>query len=209
VHTAATVEIDAMPFLARGADEGGPFRSYFEAVQDLGADYVRFAEWGQYPKAVVAELRPPRPAAAGQACETSWNFTILDQITADFMEATRGHSVAPQVSAIPSWMYTWNGTTPIGVAPLAELPADPWRYTAWVGNRSRVDGDGAYAASPYFAGNMLRDQSCEEMAGYVGRLVGWSAARSASSITYPLYRSGASSCEHSAPLFLTRQRDRT
>lgn len=46
VHTAATVEIDTMPFLARDAGEGGPFRSYYEAVQDLGADYVRFAEWG-------------------------------------------------------------------------------------------------------------------------------------------------------------------
>lgn len=26
---------------------------------------------------------------------------------------------------------------------------------------------------PDFAGNQLRDQTCEEMAGYVGRLVGW------------------------------------
>jgi hypothetical protein len=40
--TAATVEVDVMPFLAR-VDEGGPFDAYYRALSELGADFVRYA----------------------------------------------------------------------------------------------------------------------------------------------------------------------
>ena len=36
--TAATVEVDVMPFLGR-TDYGGPFNAYYEALQNLGAEY--------------------------------------------------------------------------------------------------------------------------------------------------------------------------
>ena len=40
--TASTVEVDVMPFLGR-TPEGGPFDGYFEALSNLGSDFVRYA----------------------------------------------------------------------------------------------------------------------------------------------------------------------
>ena len=69
----ATVEVDVMPFMSRRggpnrtADDnttlGGPFESYYSALQDLGSDFTRFAPWFGYPKTVVAELRRPNCSA--------------------------------------------------------------------------------------------------------------------------------------------------
>ena len=42
--TASTVEVDVMPFLGR-TPEGGPFNAYFEALSNLGSDFVRYAPW--------------------------------------------------------------------------------------------------------------------------------------------------------------------
>ena len=39
-HTAATVEVDVMPFLGR-TDWGGPFAGYYEALENLGVDVNR------------------------------------------------------------------------------------------------------------------------------------------------------------------------
>ena len=55
--TAATVEVDVMPFLGR-TDFGGPFAAYYEALSSLGSDYVRFAPWYPNPRVVVTELTP-------------------------------------------------------------------------------------------------------------------------------------------------------
>jgi hypothetical protein len=38
--TAATIEVDVMPFLGR-TDYGGPFNAYYEALSNLGSEYVR------------------------------------------------------------------------------------------------------------------------------------------------------------------------
>ena len=43
-HTAATVEVDVMPFLGR-TDWGGPFNAYYEALANLGSEFVRYAPW--------------------------------------------------------------------------------------------------------------------------------------------------------------------
>ena len=78
--TAATVEVDVMPFLGR-TDYGGnpspaapvlspppspnpdsirgPFNAYYEALQNLGAEYVRYSPWFANPRVVVPELYPP------------------------------------------------------------------------------------------------------------------------------------------------------
>ena len=51
VSTAATVEVDIMPFLARKRDagnRGGNFSGYFEALKHLGSSFVRFAPWFPY-----------------------------------------------------------------------------------------------------------------------------------------------------------------
>ena len=57
-NTAATVEVDVMPFLGR-TSSGGPFGAYYEALSGLGAEYVRFAPWFPNPRVVVTELTPP------------------------------------------------------------------------------------------------------------------------------------------------------
>lgn len=38
-----------MPFLGR-TEFGGPFDAYYEALQNLGAEYVRFAPWFPNPR---------------------------------------------------------------------------------------------------------------------------------------------------------------
>ena len=54
VKTAATVEVDVMPFLARQPTTdpiitkppyGGSFEMYYKALSELNASYVRFAPW--------------------------------------------------------------------------------------------------------------------------------------------------------------------
>ena len=49
VSTAATVEVDVMPFLAR-TTFGGSFDAYYEALSNLGADFVRFSPWFANPR---------------------------------------------------------------------------------------------------------------------------------------------------------------
>ena len=49
----------------------------FQALQDLGADYVRYVPWLPYPKLGVAELDPPQDG------KTSWDFSLIDPMMAD------------------------------------------------------------------------------------------------------------------------------
>ena len=156
-NTAATVEVDVMPFLGR-TPEGGPFESYYNALSSLGAEYVRFAPWFPYPYVVVTELRPPDCTAEHPA--TNWNSTLFDGILRDFMAAVCGedaetgkcgHSVAAHASTMPAWIYQGAYLVPPGV-----LNPDPWDY-------NRFDA--------YNRGTALANESCVDMAGYVGRFI--------------------------------------
>jgi hypothetical protein len=71
----------------------------FQALRDLNCDYVRHIAWYPYPKLVVPELEPPKNG------RTSWDFSLVDPVTIDFLEATRGHSVLLNFSTIPQWMF--------------------------------------------------------------------------------------------------------
>ena len=86
-RTAATVEVDVMPFLAR-ADFGGPFDAYYQALSDLGAEYVRYSPWFMNPRGVVPELTPSDCTPEKPA--TNWNSTYFDEIMRDFMHAVCG-----------------------------------------------------------------------------------------------------------------------
>jgi hypothetical protein len=90
----------------------------------------------------VAELEPPQDA------RTFWDFSPIDPITIDFLEATKGHPSVLNFSTTPQWMWI----TPKPVA----YPADPdeavWNYTQ---------------------GAELRDASGQELAAYYARLVSW------------------------------------
>ena len=51
-RTAATVEVDVMPFLGR-TSLGGPHDKYVQPLGALGAVYVRMATWWPNPRVAV------------------------------------------------------------------------------------------------------------------------------------------------------------
>jgi hypothetical protein len=114
----------------------------FQALHDLGCDYVRYVPWVPYPKLGVAELEPPQDG------KTSWDFSLIDPITEDFMKATAGHSVIFNFSTIPEWMFKTE--SPV------RYPKDPdqvfWEYPK---------------------GSEFRDPTLKEVADYYARLVSW------------------------------------
>ena len=91
----------------------------FSAIQQLGAEDVRYVPWLPYPRLAVAELEPPTPTS------TSWNFSLIDPMVEDFMTAQSGHSTVMNFSTIPAWLFK----TPKPVT----YPRDPnqvfWDYT--------------------------------------------------------------------------------
>jgi Glycosyl hydrolases family 39 len=138
-QTTPTLQVVVNPPLQRGTPVHD---NAFNALHDLGADYVRYVPWLPYPKLGVAELEPPK------AGKTSWDFTRIDPMTIDFLEATKGHCVILNFSTIPQWMYKTD--KPV------EYPADPEQVT-WT----------------YEQGTELRDPSMKEVADYFARLVSW------------------------------------
>src|ERR1700754_5298144 len=95
-NTHATLQVVVNPLLRRGS----PIHDRaFQALRDLRADYVRYVPWTPYPRLAVAALEPPRDG------KTFWDFSLIDPLTIDFLEATRGHPVMLNFSTIPQWMF--------------------------------------------------------------------------------------------------------
>lgn len=114
----------------------------YKAVKDLGADYVRYVPWLPHPKLAVAELEPPTPL------KTSWDFSLIDPMTIDFLAATEGHPTVMNFSTIPTWLFKTDKP--------ATYPADPNQVT-W----------------DYTQGSELKDPSGKQLGDYYARLVGW------------------------------------
>ena len=137
--TTATLQVVVNPPLRRGS---AIHDNAFKSLHDIQADYVRYVPWLPYPKLAVAELEPP---ANGK---TSWDFSLIDPMTIDFLEATKGHSVILNFSTIPAWMFKTD--KPV------TYPADPdqpvWDYTQ---------------------GTEFRDPTMKEVGDYYGRLFSW------------------------------------
>ena len=138
-QTTPTLQVVVNPPLRRGT----PVHDHaFKALRDLQADYVRYVPWLPYPRLGVAELEPPRDG------KTSWDFSVIDPMTIDFLEATKGHSVILNFSTIPAWMFKTEKP--------AAYPADPnqviWNYTQ--------------RTEPL-------DPSFKQIADYYARLLGW------------------------------------
>ena len=114
----------------------------YKAIKDLGADYVRYVPWLPYPKLAVVELEPPT------AQKTSWDFSLIDPMTSDFLAATEGHPTVMNFSTSPAWLY--KSEKPV------TYPADAnkvvWDYTQ---------------------GTELRDPTGKELGDYYARLVSW------------------------------------
>ncbi len=137
--TTATLQVVVNPPLRRGTPVHD---NAFLALRDLQADFVRYVPWLPYPKLGVAELDAPSSG------KTSWDFSIIDPMTIDFLEATKGHAVVLNFSTIPQWMYKTE-------KPVA-YPEDP-NQVAW----------------NYEQGTELRDSSGQEVAEYYAHLLGW------------------------------------
>jgi hypothetical protein len=137
--TSLTLQVVVNPPLRRGTSMHD---SIFTALHALGCDYVRYVPWLPYPRLGVAELQPPTHE------KTFWDFSVIDPMTLDFLNATKGHSVILNFSTIPEWMYKTD--QPV------TYPDDPytvfWNYTQ---------------------GNVPRDTTYGEIAGYYARLYSW------------------------------------
>lgn len=137
--TTPTLQVVVNPPLQRGS----PIHDHvFAALHGLGADDVRYVPWLPYPKLAVAELKPPADG------KTSWDFSLIDPMMEDFMNATAGHSVVVNFSTIPEWM--WKTPQPV------PYPSNP----------DRVDWD-------YEQGTQLADPGMKQVADYYARLVSW------------------------------------
>jgi len=138
-NTTPTLQVVVNPPLRRGS---AIHDRAFQALRDLHADYVRFVPWMPYPRLGVAELQAP---ALGT---TSWDFSLLDPLTVDFLDATKGHSVVLNFSTIPQWMFKSDHVPPV--------PEDPHQIV-W----------------DYEQGTELVDPSGKQVGEYYARLVSW------------------------------------
>ena len=134
-----TLQVVVNPPLRPGEALGA---ASYAAVKEIGADYVRYVPWLPYPRLAVAELEPPTKE------KTSWDFSLIDPMTKDFLAATEGHPSILNFSTTPAWL--WKTDKPV------TYPADPnkvyWDYTQ---------------------GKELRDPSGKELGDYYARLVSW------------------------------------
>jgi hypothetical protein len=137
--TVPTLQVVVNPPLRRGS----PIHDrVFQDLKALGADYVRYVPWLPYPKLGVAELRPPDDQ------QTYWDFSLIDPMTIDFLNATEGHPVIMNFSTIPAWMF--KTAEPVKYPDDPDLPV--WNYTQ---------------------GTELRDPGMHELGGYFARIVSW------------------------------------
>ncbi len=134
-----TLQVVVNPPLRPGQPLG---EAAYRVVKELGADYVRYVPWLPYPKLAVAELEPPTPQ------KTSWDFSLIDPMTKDFMDATSGHSTVMNFSTSPTWLYKTDKP--------ATYPEDANKVT-W----------------NYTQGTELRDPTGKELGDYYARLVSW------------------------------------
>lgn len=113
--TTPTLQVVVNPMVKRNSPI---HKGSFQALKDMGADYVRFVPWFPYPKAAVVELKEPTNS------QTYWDFSNADPIVEDFMNATKGNSVVMNFSTIPVWMFK--------ISKPVEVPEDPdqvfWDY---------------------------------------------------------------------------------
>ena len=137
--TTPTLQVVVNPPLRRGT---AVHDGAFQTLHDIGADYVRYVPWLPYPRLGVAELEPPKDG------KTSWNLSLIDPMTIDFLDATKGHSVVLNFSTIPQWMYKTE--KPVAYPDNPDAPV--WDYEQ---------------------GTELRDPSGTEVADYYGRLLAW------------------------------------
>ena len=134
-----TLQVVGNPMLRK---TGAMHNGSFAALKALEADYVRYVPWFPYPKLAVAELDAPT------STKTSWDFSLIDPMTLDFFNATKGHSIILNFSTIPQWMFKTDN--------MVSYPADP-NEVGW----------------SYGGGSEFRDTTLKELTDYYVRLISW------------------------------------
>lgn len=137
--TTPTLQVVVNPMLHRNSSI---HKEVFGALKKLGADYVRFVPWYPYPHMAVAELEPP------SGNKTFWDFSKIDPIVEDFMEATKGHSIIMDFSTIPEWMFE----TEQKITYSDDPDEVNWNYKQ---------------------GRKFRDTTLKELTDYYSRLLSW------------------------------------
>ncbi|HLY58445.1 MAG TPA: hypothetical protein VKS60_22980 [Stellaceae bacterium] len=137
----ASIEVCVEPPLRRGH----PIHDQlFAALRDARADYAHYQPYSVYPRLAVAELEPP---SGGR---THWDFSLMDPITEDFVNATAGHPIVFNIGTLPAWVFATK--TPAVVA--ADPDALNWGYSE-------------------FNQATLSDAAVKLAADYQARLVAW------------------------------------
>jgi hypothetical protein len=92
----ASIEVWVEPPLRRGYSIHDQL---FGALRALSADYAHFQPWSVFPRLAVAELKPPTNGKA------FWDFSLMDPIAEDFMQATAKHPVIFDIGTLPDRMF--------------------------------------------------------------------------------------------------------
>ena len=138
--TVPSIFIGTGPAIWRGAPAHD---AIFQSVKDLGADDVRLSGGGYlYPHYGVAELEPPT------ATQTFWDFSKIDEVNEDALQALAGHPIVMNYTTIPEWMFKH--------AKPFHYPKDPEKL-CWTCD----------------SGTELRDPTYREVADYFARVVSW------------------------------------
>ncbi|PRP83305.1 hypothetical protein PROFUN_09517 [Planoprotostelium fungivorum] len=138
-NTTITLQVVENPMLRRGSpicDKA------FDALREMKAEMVRLAFWYPYPRLAVAELAPPN------GTHTFWDFSLIDPIVEDFMNASEGRDVVFEFCTTPEWM--WKTDQPV------TIPSDPdevmWGYSQ---------------------GTVLIDPTAKQLGQYYARVLSW------------------------------------
>jgi hypothetical protein len=142
LRTQPTVQVVANRLVRRGSPVHD---AAFRRLRELGCRDARFIAWHPHPRLAVPALEAP---AGGR---TSWDFSELDPIVADFMAAMQGRPVIVNFSALPQWLFRTPARVP--------YPDDPTAQS-W----------------SYLQGTELRDPGLGELTGYFARIAAWYAA---------------------------------
>jgi hypothetical protein len=112
-----TFQVVLNPLVQRGSEIHDNVWKY---VGELDTDIIRFQAWLLFPKLVVPEIEPPECNGKG----TSWDFSYMDPMLQDFMNATKGKVNSINFCTTPAWI--WKNPKPV------PYPADPsvpdWSY---------------------------------------------------------------------------------
>ena len=139
-RTTLSLQVVVMPPLRRGSPI---HREAWASLENLRADAVRFVPWVPYPRLAVPALEAPADG------KTSWDFTLIDPLVEDFMNASKGRSVIMDFSTIPAWMFKTEKSVP--------YETDPDKLVRGYGTQ----------------GTELRDATGKELGDYYARLLQW------------------------------------